>query len=91
MEQMKELTDADTSMRANKITICLGNGTHTNLVKTPREKDCKGADEWNGSISCAATDGYTNHVLFSNETFNESLWIFFKEFDAKCRILGIGI
>lgn len=64
---MGALTDGDAAVGAAEVDVAVGDGSHADLVKRPREEGGKGAGKSNGPV----TSGTTN----CNAHLKEGHWI----------------
>lgn len=85
------LTNRNTAMRANKVDVGLGDGTHADLIVSPRQETSKGAHEHHIAVTAGATDAHTNEILLSDEALDESVWEGILVGDGKGGVLGVSV
>ena len=85
------LTDGAASMRADKVDLCLGNGSHTNLIKGTSEESCKSAAEDDVSVPATEADSNAAQVLLSNEALDVAIVERFLVRQGKGGVLGVAI
>jgi hypothetical protein len=63
-------TEGDTSVGTDVLDVGEGDATHSHLIESSSEESSESGTEGN-LLSAGQTLSNTDHVLFSNETFNE--------------------
>ena len=61
-------------MGAHKVDLCLGNGSHPDLVKGTGEESRKGRHKHDVAVAATETDPDSHHILLGDEALYESLW-----------------
>ena len=78
-------------MRANKVDVGLGNGTHADLVIGPRQEARESTDEHHLAVTASATDADANQVLLSDEALDEAVGEGILVGDGEGGVLGVSI
>lgn len=84
-------TNGATSVRAHKVDLSLGDGTHPDLVEGPGEEGSKGAAEHNVPVTTGQPDSHATDVLLGNEALNVTIREGLLVGEGESGVLGVSI
>lgn len=78
-------------MRAYKVDLSLGNGTHTDLVKSSREEGGKSAAEHDVPVAAGQANAHTTDVLLGNEALDIAIREGILVGEGEGRVLSVSV
>ena len=85
------LTNGASCMRAHKVGLGLGDGSHAYLVEGPSEEGSKGTAEHHVTVPAGQPDGHAHHVLLRYEALDEAVWELVPVGDSKGGVLRVAV